>query len=127
MVRSAGIPELVCSTPQEYIDRAIMLAEDEQRLREAEEMRKELQAINPIASQGGGAMVIRNLQQSSRKLQEKEEEIARIRAEQDEQMARFKAQVAATVQREASLSGASLAATAKAPAKRSDFAPRTAV
>ena len=99
----------------------------EQALREAEEMRKELQAINPIASQGGGAMVIRNLQQSSRKLQEKEEEIARIRAEQDEQMARFKAQVAATVQREASLSGASLAATAKAPAKRSDFAPRTAV
>ena len=33
LVRSAGIPELVCSTPQEYIDRAIMLGHDKEALK----------------------------------------------------------------------------------------------
>jgi len=95
----------------------------EQALREADEMRKELQALNPIGAAAGGAtgaLVIRNLQQS-------QQQSSRKLAEKDEELARFKAQVAAQVQQSAAAQGAQLQATARAPAKRSDFEPRSAV
>ena len=95
----------------------------EQALREADEMRKELQALNPIGAAAGGAsgaLVIRNLQQS-------QQQSNRKLAEKDEELARFKAQVAAQVQQSAAAQGAQLQATARAPAKRSDFEPRLAV
>ncbi len=94
-------------------------AKDEQLRREAEEMRRELGTVNPIGGGGGGkdgagALTIRNLGASNRKLAEE----AAARAAELEA---FKAMVAAQVQAQVADKGVTLAATAKAPKR--EFTP----
>lgn len=86
--------------------------------REAAEMRRELEAVakvsNPLALGGGNnALVIRSMSVRAA-------EADRLEAE----LARFKAQIASSVQEDAASKGALLSPTAKAPEKRS-FVPES--
>jgi len=87
---------------------------------------KRLEVENPIngprsSSSSGGALVIRNLGASNKKLADEAAAKAAEAERASAQLEKFKAQVAAQVQSSVADKGVTLAATAKAP--RRDFSP----